>query len=256
MIRKFKKDNLEVRIFETRTEMGTDAALNVAQKIGYLLTEKETVNIIFGAAPSQNDVLASLLQLPIEWNRINAFHMDEYVGLDPNAPQGFGNFLRDRLFNKASFKNVNFLNGNAIDLQQECERYEELLTQNPVDIVCMGIGENTHIAFNDPHVAKFNDQKLVKVVDLDLACRQQQVNDGCFASFSEVPKYALTLTVPALMNAKYASCVVPTQKKAQAIFHTLNDEISETYPSTILRRHPNAILFIDNDSASLLKTDN
>jgi glucosamine-6-phosphate deaminase len=114
----------------------------------------------------------------------------------------------------------------------------------------MGIGENTHIAFNDPHVADFNDDKMVKVVDLDQACRQQQVNDGCFSHIGEVPTHALTLTVPALFKAKYAYCVVPGEKKAQAIYHTLNDEISEKYPSTILRRHSHAILFADEDSTS------
>lgn len=252
MIKKIEKDKLEIRVFKTRTEMGEDAALEVSQKIRELLATQEQVNIIFGAAPSQNDLLAALLQNDVEWDRINAFHMDEYVALDAAAPQGFGNFLRDHIFNKAGFKSVHFLNGNAANLQQECEKYEALLINNPTDVVCMGIGENTHIAFNDPHIADFKDQKLVKVVDLDQACRQQQVNDGCFNDLSEVPAYALTLTVPALFKAKYAFCVVPGEKKAQAVYHTLKDEISERYPSTILRNHPDAILFLDKDSASLV----
>ena len=230
--------------------MGNDAASKVSQKILELLNNQEAVNIVFGAAPSQDDLLAALQQSDVDWNRINAFHMDEYVGLDAAAPQGFGNFLRDRIFDRLDFKSLNFLNGNAEDLQEECNRYEKLLFAYPTDIVCMGIGENTHIAFNDPHVADFNDDRMVKVVDLDQACRQQQVNDGCFSQIDDVPTHALTLTVPALFKAKYAYCVVPGEKKAQAIYHTLNDEISEKYPSTILRTHPHAILFADEDSTS------
>lgn len=245
-----KKDKLDICVFKSRTEMGIEAASKVSQKILELLNNQEAVNIVFGAAPSQDDLLAALRQTDVEWNRINAFHMDEYVGLDAAAPQGFANFLRDRIFDRLNFKSVNFLNGNAEDLEEECNRYEKLLIAYPTDIVCMGIGENTHIAFNDPHVADFNDDKMVKVVDLDHACRQQQVNDVCFSQIEDVPTHALTLTVPALFKAKYAYCVVPGEKKAQAIYHTLNDEISEKHPSTILRRHPHAILFADEDSTS------
>jgi glucosamine-6-phosphate deaminase len=138
------------------------------------------------------------------------------------------------------------------DLEGECRRYGELLMRYPVDVVFMGIGENTHIAFNDPHVARFDDPRIVKVVDLDEACRQQQVNDGCFKTLGDVPRNALTLTIPALMKADHIFCMVPGKTKAQAVYHTLNSEISERFPSTILRTHPSAILFIDKDSASLL----
>ncbi len=248
-----KIDLLTVSRFDDRPSMGRAAADAVAAQIGELLEQQETVNIIFAAAPSQNEFLEALVQHDdIEWNRINAFHMDEYIGLPPNAPQRFGQFLSERLFAKLPFRSVNYLNGNAADVQQECRHYTELLEQHPTDIVCMGIGENCHIAFNDPHVANFDDQAWVKVVDLDLACRQQQVNDGCFAELSQVPTHALTLTVPALMAAPSVFCIVPGQNKAMAVKHTLNDEISPVYPSTILRRHSSAILFLDRESASLL----
>src|SRR5690606_15052259 len=159
------KDQLTVQVYESRKEMGQEAASQVAAKIRELLPSKPHLNIIFAAAPSQNEFLEALIKEEIDWSKINAFHMDEYVALHEDAPQGFGNFLRDRIFNKVAFKSVHILNGNAAEIEQECNRYEALLLEYPTDIVCMGIGENTHIAFNDPHVADFNDKKLVKVVD-------------------------------------------------------------------------------------------
>lgn len=253
MIKEIKKDKLKVQISEDRNSMGALAAEAVYKKISFLLIDEPYINIIFAAAPSQNEFLSSLVQKNIDWFRINAFHMDEYIALDSNAPQGFGNFLKSRLFDKVKPRTVNYINGNAVDIKQECERYEALLKQFPPHIVCMGIGENTHIAFNDPHIANFNDEALVKVVDLDIECRQQQVNDGCFSSFDEVPTHALTLTVPALIKASYIFCIVVGERKAKAVYHTINEEITETYPSTILRTHANAILFLDKDSSTLVK---
>lgn len=240
-------------IYADRQLMGASAAAKAAARIRTLLAEQELVNIIFAAAPSQNEFLAALVQQPdIDWKHVNAFHMDEYVGLNDAAPQRFGRFLEERIFKKLPFNVVNYLNGNATTPDEECERYAALLKENKVDVVCMGIGENSHIAFNDPHVADFSDPVLVKKVTLDEACRQQQVNDGCFAALKDVPVHALTLTVPALMQARYIFCVVPGPMKAQAVKHTLRSEISEKYPATILRTHENAVLFLDKDSASLL----
>ncbi|WP_031528617.1 glucosamine-6-phosphate deaminase [Dyadobacter crusticola] len=249
-----KVDNLEIRIFETRKEMGAAAARCVADKIRELQALKDTLNIIFASAPSQNEFLDALKQEEgIEWGKINAFHMDEYVGIPADAPQNFGNFLKVRLFDFKPLKSVNYLDGNAADLDAECERYAQLLLNNPTDIVCLGIGENGHLAFNDPHVAFFDDPLIVKQVELDDACRQQQVNDACFDTFDEVPATALTLTIPTLMKAQYAFCIVPGEKKAQAIYHTVEEDIQELYPSTILRNHPNAVLFIDKASSGMLK---
>ncbi len=243
------KDNLKVRVFENRTLMGESVAVAVSEKINELLKTQPFVNVIFGAAPSQNEFFASLIKKDVEWSRVNAFHMDEYINLGADAPQGFGNFLKERLFEKVPFKTANYLNGNLEDPEQECLRYAALLAQYKTDIVCLGIGENTHLAFNDPHVADFNDPFLVKVVDMDEKCRMQQVNDGCFNSIEEVPTHALTLTIPALMIAPYAFCTVPSEKKADAIYHTLMEEISAKFPSTKLRVHPNAILFLDEKSS-------
>ena len=254
-MKEFAKENLKVKIFETRSLMGAAAAEAVSEKISELLKTKKYINIVFAAAPSQNDFLASLKQREVAWNRINAFHMDEYVGLDKDAPQLFGNYLREKLFSKVAFREVYYLNGNADDLEQECKRYSELLERYLTDIVILGIGENTHLAFNDPHVADFDDPKIVKVVDLDEKNRMQQVdpNDNiCFNTIDEVPTHAITLTVPALFKANYAYAIVPGEKKADAIYHTLNSKVQENYPSTIIRRHKNAVLFIDEKSAARL----
>jgi glucosamine-6-phosphate deaminase len=208
--------------------------------------------MIFAAAPSQNDVLKSLVKdKEIEWNRVNAYHMDEYIGLDKDAPQGFGNFLKAHIFDLAPFKSVNYIDCTATDPEAEAERYGKILDANLTDIVVMGIGENGHIAFNDPPVADFNDKRTVKPVKLDEKCRQQQVNDGCFDCLDKVPKTALTLTVPALVSAKYLFCVVPTTLKAQAVYDTVCGEVTENCPASILRTKDGAILYLDSESAKL-----
>ena len=248
-----KVDKLQVEIYENRTLMGEAAAKAIKSKIAELLSTKPQINMIFAAAPSQNDVLKALVEdSSIEWNRVNAYHMDEYIGLDKDAPQGFGNFLRRAIFDRVPFRSVHYLNGE-IEPKKACEEYATLLTENPVDVVFMGIGENGHIAFNDPHVANFADSQRVKIVDLDEKCRQQQVNDGCFATLDEVPTHAITLTIPTLCQAKRLFCVVPAATKAWAVNQTINGEITEQCPASIMRRHQNATLYIDNHSSELLK---
>ena len=249
----FKKDLLTVNIYNTRSEMGKAAGADIKACILSLLEKKETINMIFAAAPSQNEVLEALAtDKEIPWNRVNAFHMDEYIGLSKDAPQGFGNFLKAHIFGLADFKSVNYIDISAPDADAECARYSALLKEYPTDIVVMGIGENGHIAFNDPPVADFNDAKAVKPVALDEICRNQQVNDGCFAKIDDVPKTAITLTVPTLFAGDHLFCIVPAKTKANAVYATVNSEIGEHCPATILRRHESAILYLDNDSSSLL----
>jgi glucosamine-6-phosphate deaminase len=178
--------------------------------------------------------------------------MDEYVGIDEKASQSFAYFLKENIFGELSFNQVHYINGNAADLPAECVRYTDLLKKYPVDIVCMGIGENTHIAFNDPHTADFDDPLMVKVVTLDEASRQQQVHDGCFAALHAVPTSAITLTVPALLQANSIYCIVPGKNKAVAVYQTLHSQVDESYPSTSLKNHPDATLYLDNESASKL----
>jgi glucosamine-6-phosphate deaminase len=246
-----RTNKLRVVICENRTALGNAAAIAVSDKIKELLATQSTINMIFAAAPSQNEFLEGLVaDKSIPWAKINAFHMDEYIGLPENAPQGFGRFLKRKIFELLPFRSIHYINGNANEINEECARYAELLESNPPDIVCMGIGENTHLAFNDPHVARFNDHLAVKTVTLDLQCRQQQVNDGCFSKLSEVPEEAITLTIPTLMQGRNIFSMVPGSTKASAISLTLKEDISEKFPSTILRNHPSAILFVDRDSYS------
>lgn len=249
----FKRDKLTVEIYENRTLMGEAAARDVKAKIAELLSQKAEINMIFAAAPSQNDVLNALVNdKTIEWNRVNAYHMDEYIGLDKDAPQGFGNFLEKHIFGLVPFKSVHYIDITTDDPEKEAERYGKLLDENRADIVLMGIGENGHIAFNDPPVADFQDPKTVKSVALDEVCRRQQVNDGCFSSIDEVPTHAMTLTVPTLVRAPYLFCVVPAQTKAKAVFETLNGKIDERCPASILRLHDHAKLYLDDQSSKLL----
>ena len=246
-------DNLAIRIYENRVLMGTDVALMVCARIKDVLAQRANANIIFASAPSQNEFLDALCEdTTVDWSRVNAFHMDEYIELPENDPRTFVSFLNNKIFGRLHFHSVNYINGNAINIGAECRRYARLLEQYPADIVCLGIGENGHLAFNDPPVADFHDPLMVKMVKLDAACRQQQVNDGCFAELTDVPTYAITLTIPALMAAKYVYCVVPGEKKAEAVFNTVYGSIIEKYPSAILRRHKNAELFLDKNSSALL----
>lgn len=246
-------DKLEVRIFDTRAEMGAAAALDIKRKFCELLAEKQQINVIFAAAPSQNEVLAALgADGEIDWSRIHAYHMDEYIGLAADAPQGFGNFLRAHLFDHVPLASVNLIDVTAKDADAEAVRYGQLLDQNLADVVVMGIGENGHIAFNDPPVADFCDAHTVKAVKLDEICRNQQVNDGCFASIDQVPTHALTVTVPALTRAPYLFCIVPAPAKAWAVRETLTGSIDEHCPASVLRTHDNAVLYLDRDSAAML----
>lgn len=247
-----KYGELEVKIFETREELGRKAAEDAANCIMDCLKEKETVSCIFAAAPSQNEFLKALAGWEgIPWERINAFHMDEYIGLKQKDSRSFSGFLSQAIFDRTPFRSVNLLDGMA-EPEEECERYSALLEQYPADIVFMGVGENGHIAFNDPGTADFEDPRLVKVVELEMACRRQQVNDGCFESLDQVPEQALTITIPGLTAPRHLFCMVPNERKAEAVSRMLRGDINETCPASILRRKAGAKLYLDAASASKL----
>lgn len=252
LIKQFQVDSLQVYVFESRTDMGT-AAYECYKKNIIQLSANEIIRAIFAAAHSQSDFYEALINdSEINFNRIDAFHMDEYMGLGKDAPQNFGNFLKRAIFSKKPFHQVNYVQSDAIDINAECMRYEKLLREAPLDIVSLGIGENGHLAFNDPHEAKFDDKQWVRQTSLDNVSRQQQVNDGEFTHIDQVPKQALTLTIPALMSCKYVVGIVPTNRKAQAVYNALYGPITEKCPASILRTHKNAALFLDKDAAELL----
>jgi glucosamine-6-phosphate deaminase len=239
---------LKVNIYESRSEMGAAAALEAATKIKELQSRKDQVRIIFAAAPSQNEFLAGLIeQQGIDWARITAFQMDDYIGLPDAAPQKFSHFLSERLFDIVKPGELHLIESSNT-IEQECARYGELLAAAPIDIVCLGIGENGHIAFNDPPVADFADSQTIKPVEMDDACRQQQVNDGCFASFEDVPTHALTLTIPTLMSGAHLFCIVPGPTKREAVKQTLRGAVATACPASILRTHPDCTMYVDRDS--------
>lgn len=237
-------------VYDSRAGMGEAAAKAVAESIRRCVKTLGRVNMVFAAAPSQNEFLAALVrEADVDWTKVYAFHLDEYIGLPESAPQRFATFLKERLFSFVPFKEVHYLNGNAPDIEAEIKRYSRLLETHPLDIACIGIGENGHIAFNDPPVADFRDPQLVKKVELESRCREQQVHDGCFASLDQVPTHALTLTIPAIMAAKEIHCIVPGPTKTKAVHDTLYGPVGEVCPASILRTHERAVLYVDVEAA-------
>ena len=242
-------ERMRVLVYNERSQMGAAAAGAVGQSIRDLQAQSTApVRIVFAAAPSQNELYEGLVrEQGIDWSRVHAFHMDEYIGLPEEAPQRFGNYLQERLFSRVNPGRVELL-GRTGNIEEESRRYAALLNEAPIDIVCLGIGENGHIAFNDPPVADFADPLAVKTVELDEACRTQQVNDGCFAAMDDVPTHALTLTVPALMAGRHLFAIVPGKAKQAALQAALHGPISTACPASILRTHPAITLFTDRDA--------
>ncbi len=252
----FTVDSLRVVVHEDRARMGRAAAEAVARAIAERHAAGRDARVVFAAAPSQDEFLAALVAYRgIDWSRVAAFHMDEYLGIDPDHPASFRRYLQERLFRLAGLDEprLRLIPGQEVDRPlRTALAYEQRLLDEPTDVVCCGIGENGHLAFNDPPVADFLDPVLVKVVRLDRACREQQVHDGCFPDLDDVPTHAYTLTVPALMAAKVVSAVVPGPRKAEAVLATIRGPIGESCPSTALRRHPGAVLHLDRESARLI----
>ena len=256
-ITQFRVDRLDVLVFATRDAAGRAAALAVGEEIvSRQGISTQPTRIIFAAAPSQNEFLHHWTQNPaIDRSRIMALHMDEYLGLPADHPASFRTYLRTHLFEPMNFSadQLHLIAGERVENASNiCREYENLLSAAPIDLVCGGIGENGHLAFNDPPVADFRDPRGVKVVDLDHACRRQQVHDGCFATLDDVPTQAITLTIPSLMAARSLSIVVPGPRKAEAVRAALRGPITVACPASILRTHPNARIYLDRESAQFL----
>ncbi len=249
-IRSFSSAGLQVQVYSNKLFLGQAAAEWVTELLDQSVTKNGQANLILATGASQFEFLAAFKKMVVAWERITVFHLDEYKGMSITHPASFRKYLKERILDEVKPKQVYFLNGDSPDLDAELANYERLLQACEIDVACIGIGENGHIAFNDPAVADFNDPKLVKVVDLDEACRRQQLGEGWFPTLADVPTQALSLTIPAIMRCRAISCVVPDLRKANAVHNALYGPLSTACPASILRTHANARLFLDPDSAS------
>ena len=243
-------DRLAIEIHPDRAAMGRAAARAAAAYLQGVIAAQGGARVIFACAPSQDEFLAALIDpaqcgVSLDWSRVTAFHMDDYVGLTADAPQSFRSYLLRHLLSRVPIGKVHPIVAEEKDREAMRARYTAALNQKPIDLICLGIGENGHIAFNDPPVADFDDPALVKIVELDHACRQQQVNDGCFPDLAAVPRHAFTLTIPVFRQAQRLILSVPGPRKAAAVAATVRGPISTACPASILRQHPNATLYVD-----------
>jgi len=246
-------EQLPVAIYESNEAMGRAAALDAGEIINRALAENGAANIIIATGNSQLTFLQALRSLSdIDWSKVNVFHMDEYLGIDPAHPASFPLFLKNHFLDYVNVQAFYPVPNNPDDVEQACREYETLLKEHPADMVALGWGENGHIAFNDPPYALFEDPVWVKVIELAEASRRQQVGEGHFNSLAEVPTQAITLTIPALLAPKSVLCIVPEARKAEAVRTCLTEPISETRPGSILRQVSHAKLYLDPDSASKL----
>lgn len=249
-------DRLAVEIHPTRAAMGRAAAVEAASYLRGVIARQGAARVVFACAPSQDEFLAGLRAASLDgltafdWRKVTAFHMDEYVGIAGDAPQSFRRYLQEHLLAGLPVGAFHPIAGEDPQPAAVCTRYSALLAAAPIDLICLGIGENGHIAFNDPPVADFDDPAIMKPVELDVACRLQQVNDGCFPSFEKVPRQALTLTIPVFRRARRLSICVPGPRKRDAVTATLRDPVATACPASILREHPAATLYVDPAAAA------
>ncbi|NET32471.1 MAG: glucosamine-6-phosphate deaminase [Cyanothece sp. SIO1E1] len=249
----FQVDALSVRLYQSEIDMAHDAALIAQKYLRSILISQGTATIILATGNSQLKFLQTLTDLGgLDWSGITCFHLDEYLGIAADHPASFRRYLRERVEQRVHPRQFHYIAGDALQPLEECDRYAQLLRSQPIDLCCLGVGENGHLAFNEPTVANFNDRHLVKVVRLDSRNCQQQVNQGHFSSFDAVPQYALTLTIPTICSAQKILCLVAGKRKAKIVKAILQGHISPACPASVLRKQTQATLFIDTDAASLL----
>ena len=244
-------DNLHITVYDDKNLLGEAGAELASQHINEAIEAKGHAVIVLATGASQFEFLDHLSGQVLKWARVEAFHLDEYVGLPATHPASFRRYLQERLLNKVDIRTFHAIIGDADDVQAECDRLDTLYRNKEIDVAFVGIGENGHLAFNDPP-ATFNDRVMYKIVQLDTACRRQQMGEGWFKSLDDVPEQAISMTIPGIMRAKTIICSVPDLRKAQAVYNTLKGKISGEYPASILRRHPRAYLLLDPNSASKL----
>lgn len=252
-IRQFRAGSLNIEVHSDSVSAGEAAAREAAAALANLGQQTDQFGVIFATGSSQLNMLASLTSMPnLPWSKTLGFHLDEYIGMPVDHPASFRGYLRKHLLSKVSLKKFYEIDGEAPDLDEVCAQYAKALRAVNPQLCLLGIGENGHLAFNDPGEANFEDPVDVKVVHLDTLCRQQQASEGWFGSLDEVPQVAITVTIPALFRVPKLILTVPGSRKAEAVRQVVEGPISTACPASILRRHPNATLHVDLDAAALV----
>lgn len=253
ILKTFTADQLTVRVYPSQNELSTDVAQIVRGHLSETINRQGAAAAIMATGNSQIQFLEKLVALGgVDWSKVTLFHMDEYLGITADHRASFRKYMRERVESRVRPRAFHYLTGEADLPLDECARYTALLQAQPIDLCCLGIGENGHLAFNDPHVANFQDPHWTKLVRLDDDCKMQQVNEHHFPSLEAVPPYAYTLTVPALLSARKVICIAPEKRKARAVKAALQGPVSEKCPASALRQAPQATLFLDADSTELL----
>ncbi|MFL6353747.1 MAG: glucosamine-6-phosphate deaminase [Bryobacteraceae bacterium] len=251
-LRKFQCGKAEVQIYTSPSALGKAAAEMAAQVMRNAIAKRGQARVIVATGNSQIPLIEALVQQDVDWKRVEIFHMDEYAGMPADHPASFRRWIKTRVEQNVRPGKANYLAGDAPDLDAEMKRYSQLLNEAPIDLAFVGFGENGHIAFNDPHVADFKDPAVVKRITLDEACRRQQAGEGHFKDVESVPRDALTVTCTGLFRADAWICCVPEARKAEAVRKALEGPISESCPASVVRTHPNAHVYLDQESSSLL----
>ncbi|BCL35062.1 glucosamine-6-phosphate deaminase [Nostoc sp. MS1] len=250
----FHVDHLSVQIYKSEADMAFDVAAIVSKYLQSVLEQQQTAAVVLATGNSQLKFLDALIALGgVDWSKVTLFHLDEYLGITADHPASFRRYLRERVEKRVSPQKFHYIEGDTLQPLAECDRYSQLLQAQPIDLCCLGIGENGHLAFNDPSVANFQDPYSVKLVKLDSVNRQQQVNTGQFPNIDHVPQYAFTVTLPLICSARKILCLAPGKRKAQIVKQLLQGVIDKACPASVLRRQPQATLFLDSNSANLLE---
>ena len=243
---------LDLKVFDSKIDLGKTAATDAAKIIQAAITERGEANLIAATGASQFEFLDYLVVQPIDWTKVVFFHLDEYVGLAETHPASFRRYLKERIIDRVNPRAFHLINGDSTDVIEECRRVGELISRNPIDAAFVGIGENGHLAFNDPP-ADFETTEPYLIVELDEACRNQQVGEGWFSSIEEVPTQAISMSINQILKARNILCIVPDERKAEAVRNCVELEVSPLRPASILQQHHSVALYLDRHSARLLQ---
>lgn len=242
---------MEINVSPTKPDLGKKAAKAGAELIRKAIAENGYANIIVATGASQFEMLEELVKEDIDWQVVTAFHLDEYIGIPPNHPASFRKYLKERLADLVPLRTFHYVDGDTGHPEKECIRLGILIAQHPIDVAFIGIGENSHVAFNDPP-ADFDTEEAYLVVNLDDACRRQQLGEGWFPTFEDVPQKAISMSIKQIMKSKAIICSVPDERKAWAVKNALKGPVTNLIPASILQRHPHTLLFLDKASASMI----